>query len=87
MKSTRVKLARKLTANEAIKRMIVYRLVKHYNVNFHSIGIEYVELHDMWNFSAESAAISVKGYVGCLGQIIETNKNGRQLDIKEFEEI
>lgn len=87
MKSTIVKHTRKLTAREAIKRMIVYRLGKHYNTNFYSAGVEYDESIDMCNFVAESFNISVKGYVGCLGQIIVTNKNGKQLDIKEFEEI
>ena len=83
MKPTLIRISRPLTANEAIKRIIVNKLGIAYNSHFYTAAIERDNSIDMWRFMAESAHITVKGYVGWLGQIVVTWENGKQLDISK----
>lgn len=75
-----VHISRPLTANEAIKRIIVHKLQASYNLHFYSAAIQRDASVDMWFFIAEAAHITVKGYVGCLGQIVVTWEDGKRLD-------
>ena len=80
MNPTFIHISRPLTANEVIKRIIVHKLGTAYNSQFYTAAIERDNHVDMWRFMAESSYITVKGYVGCLGQIMVTWENGKELD-------
>lgn len=94
MKRKVVDISKKMTPNETLKR-IVNRVI-HNNCNLMVItsGLEYDAETNNWNFEVQGYDRTdlttwhiFSGFVGCLGQIVITKKDGVYLELDEFEEV
>ena len=92
IKTACLNITKDMTPSEGMKRMITRAVEKHYGVGAYRMGMKHDKYTDMYDFIVfavkdGSKFCEFRGYVGCLGQVVITWKDGRHLDIKEFEEV
>lgn len=92
IKTARLSITKEMTPSEGMKRMIVRAVEKHYGVTAYRAGTKHDKYTDMYDFIVFAVKdrctfCEFRGYVGCLGQVVITWKDGKDLDIKEFEDI
>ena len=88
-----VNRAKKMTPKETVKRIICRVIHNYYGLEEISAAVEYDSDINMWNFEIYGFEkwgtnwLLISGYVGSLGQIVVTGKDGKLLKINECEEV